>query len=63
MEFIKLVKFRKNKNKTVSVPATILNDYQFSLLYANIDADIYEFKRNEKYFVDASLMVVLNEKQ
>ena len=57
------IKFRKSKNKTVSVPATILKDYQCGLLYVNIDADVYEFKTNENYFVDASLVVILNEKQ
>ena len=40
-----------------------MKDYNYGLLYINIGADQYEFKTNEKYYVDASLVIVLNEKQ
>ena len=46
-----------------SNPTTILKDYNYGLLYINIDADQYEFKTNKKYYFDESLVVVLNEKQ
>ena len=46
-----------------SNPTTILKDYNYGLLYINIDADQYEFKTNKKYYFDESLVVFLNEKQ
>ena len=50
----------KNKNKNILILATILKDYNYGLLYINIDADQYEFKTNKKYYFDESLVVVLN---
>ena len=57
------IKFRKNKNKIISIPATIINDFDCGLLYVNIDANCYEFKENERLYLDSSLVVVLNNKQ
>ena len=33
------------------------------MLYINIDASYYEFKINEKYYIDASLVVLLKYNQ
>ena len=57
------IKFRKNKNKIISIPATVIKDFDCGLLYVNIDASYYEFKENEEYYVDSSLVVVLNNNQ
>ena len=57
------IKFRKAKSKYISIPATVEKDYDCGLLLINIDANIYEFKLNEKYFIDSSLVVMLIEKQ
>jgi len=57
------IKFRKNKNKIISISATIIKDFDCGLLYVNIDASYFEFKVKEKYYVDSSLVVVLNNKQ
>lgn len=57
------IKFRKAKSKYISIPATIEKDYDCGLLFINIDVNIYEFKLNEKYFIDSALVVILTEKQ
>ena len=33
------------------------------MLYINIDANYYEFKINEKYYIDASLVIILKNSQ
>lgn len=57
------IKFRKNKSKFISIPATIEKDYECGLLLINIDANFYEFKINEKYYIDSFLVVVLTQNQ
>lgn len=44
-----VLNLEKIKIKNISIPATILKDYNCGLLYINIDVDQYEFKTNEKY--------------
>ena len=57
------IKFRKNKNKFISIPATIVKDYECGMLFINIDASYYEFKINEKFYIDSTLIVILKNNQ
>ena len=45
------------------IPATILKDYECGLLYVKINANIYEFRKDEEYFMDPSSVVLLNKDQ
>ena len=50
MDAIKLKEILNSgeKNKFISIPATIVRDYKCGMFYINIDVNYNEFKINEK---------------
>ena len=59
----KMLKCRKTKNKTEKLPLTVLNNYFCGIINVRVDANLYQFKKDETLLIEPMNCKSINENE
>lgn len=58
-----MLKCRKTKNKTEKLPLTVLNNYFCGIINVRVDANLYQFKKDETLLIEPMNCKSINENE
>ena len=59
----KVIKCRKTKYKTQKLPLTVLKNYYCGIINVRVDANLYNFNKNEVFMISPKDCKIINEKE
>ena len=59
----KVIKCRKTKYKTQKLPLTVLKNYNCGIINVRVNANLYNFNKNEVFMISPNDSKITNEKE